>query len=667
MTVQFQPGKTTVTQLRVSGSRLDPLITRLRLSSLLAMADLHPTSLPPSSILCIRRLADPLPGALMLDAGGIKPPPDWERAAAAHLDAVVALASRPSQGATPANAEAVIFADHSEMLACLARDWCEGYASKRWWWKGLFPGVDITSAVVPAWLEAPHYLPAALAHLAADGKATLFVRQVKMQDARALLHAVVQAFGLRSMTVAIKDAPSTQTSGPDLSGSLKSESKVAPALYSNEAPPGQQLTKAVPWARSVPESSAGGLGLDQQILLGVGLLLQRAPVVARTQQFAEEVRQWRAEQMALSTPLEEPEASVSKETAILVVPKTGHASSAESSAKREPGRLKWEATGPATVDALPDVQGSPNRMAGERRVGPGEGQAQLQQPAAASLSLPVESAAPPVGSPLLSLRRACVDTQLGGLFYLINIGLFLGLYGDFTMPARPGILLSIWDFIAVLGKDLMAEANEVDEGDPVWTLLAGLAGRNQGDRGDRGDRGDGGGANDAIFEPPGDWRVPVEWLAPFPEYGVWRWSARGGRLRVSHPQGFLVLDLPLADGRPVEQVGRYIAPYREAASHFSLERGAIPGRIRFANPFERWVSRLSAYIRSCSCRALGISLQDDVSGLMLCSRARICVTAGHVDVTFALDKLPIEVRLAGLDRDPGWVPAAGRFVAFHFE
>jgi hypothetical protein len=25
------------------------------------------------------------------------------------------------------------------------------------------------------------------------------------------------------------------------------------------------------------------------------------------------------------------------------------------------------------------------------------------------------------------------------------------------------------------------------------------------------------------------------------------------------------------------------------------------------------------------------------------------------------------VRLAGLDRDPGWVPAAGRRVAFHYE
>jgi hypothetical protein len=43
------------------------------------------------------------------------------------------------------------------------------------------------------------------------------------------------------------------------------------------------------------------------------------------------------------------------------------------------------------------------------------------------------------------------------------------------------------------------------------------------------------------------------------------------------------------------------------------------------------------------------------------------VTATRLNVTFELARLPLAVRLAGLDRDPGWVPAAGRYVAFHFE
>jgi hypothetical protein len=42
------------------------------------------------------------------------------------------------------------------------------------------------------------------------------------------------------------------------------------------------------------------------------------------------------------------------------------------------------------------------------------------------------------------------------------------------------------------------------------------------------------------------------------------------------------------------------------------------------------------------------------------------VTETRLDVVSALADLPIEVRLAGLDRDPGHVPAAGRALFFHF-
>src|SRR5262249_7410314 len=66
------------------------------------------------------------------------------------------------------------------------------------------------------------------------------------------------------------------------------------------------------------------------------------------------------------------------------------------------------------------------------------------------------------------------ETQFGGVFYLINLGLYLGLYGDFTKPAEPGIELNIWDFVALVGRELCGE--EI-ESDPVWPLLARLAGR----------------------------------------------------------------------------------------------------------------------------------------------------------------------------------------------
>jgi hypothetical protein len=46
-----------------------------------------------------------------------------------------------------------------------------------------------------------------------------------------------------------------------------------------------------------------------------------------------------------------------------------------------------------------------------------------------------------------------------------------------------------------------------------------------------------------------------------------------------------------------------------------------------------------------------------------------CIHADEtrVDAVFSLAAHPIEIRLAGLDLDPGWIPAAGRALYFHFE
>ena len=46
---------------------------------------------------------------------------------------------------------------------------------------------------------------------------------------------------------------------------------------------------------------------------------------------------------------------------------------------------------------------------------------------------------------------------------------------------------------------------------------------------------------------------------------------------------------------------------------------------------------------------------------------RIVVSATHVDVALDLQGIDIHARMAGLDRDPGWVPDLARIVAFHFE
>lgn len=76
-----------------------------------------------------------------------------------------------------------------------------------------------------------------------------------------------------------------------------------------------------------------------------------------------------------------------------------------------------------------------------------------------------------------------------------------------------------------------------------------------------------------------------------------------------------------------------------------------------------WLQRLETCLAARLRRALG---WDDPA--MLCRRpGRVLVSAARVDVWFDLAAHPVEIRLAGLDRDTGWIPAAGRAVFFHFE
>lgn len=64
-------------------------------------------------------------------------------------------------------------------------------------------------------------------------------------------------------------------------------------------------------------------------------------------------------------------------------------------------------------------------------------------------------------------------------------------------------------------------------------------------------------------------------------------------------------------------------------------------------------------------QALGA--EGEVAALVCRHHAEVVATPTRVDVHLALAELPLALRRAGLDRDPGWLPAAGRALAFHFE
>jgi hypothetical protein len=613
---------TTINRVRLRGAAgLDPISARLRAGRLIEQAA-DGVALPPAAILCVRRLGDPRPGRIDLTAWQT-PAVEWARAVGDTLADLVRRASRPARGPVPRDTEAVIFDDHAQMLASLAADWCRG-SIDTWWWRALFGGSRDADVVLSAWRREPAHVAAAIEEIARTGWAVTFVRRMPGLETAALLDAIVEAHGLSpelkssgrvAATVALSKVGATSTASRPTR--IEKQSASAPS---------------VPWQRVAPEACVGGLRVDQELLLGVALTLRRDPARVRDRTFVEEVARWRDEADA--------RAAASSVGVTIGAPPALPAPVVVFDVKDAAGAVEAR-----PVDAAAEL---PSRAASppiERPSVVSDQRSETGVPRSAD-AVPVEAAA------LLreSVESTMVETKLGGIFYLLNVSLALELYGDFSAPLAPQLDLSIWRFVALVAAALLRGKARRD---PVWRLLADLAG-----------------PNPASIRGTEEWRLEPSWLAAFPEKRTWRWDADADRVRVRHPDGFFILDLARAKQQsPEDQVRDETNRYRVAAS-FRLARArntCTSGVETGADAaFTRWMRWHTLYVRARLARALGVP-RARVADLLCRHRARVTLSLTHVDVAFFLADLPIPIRLSGLDRDPGWIPAADRIVSFRYD
>jgi hypothetical protein len=668
---------TRIGRARVHGPA-DPATARMRLESVLGRAELRPSGLPPAAVLCVRRVVDPLPGTLMLESMDARPPPDWERAFVESLERKLRSAARPAREAVPAAAEAVLFADRAELLACLARDARDGTAWLHWWWRDLHvPPAAGGDPVVAAWLETPEHVPAALQLLAARREAVPFIAALPVRAATALMLRVAAAHGLAELRRVVAAPPTAVP--PDR----------RPAVDDGAPSP------EPPWRTLVPESTDGPLAPQAELLLGMSLVLRREPQLARSSSFAAATRVWLAatpgcvlperapaavptaalpdEATAIAEPAS-PEPSPDRAPAVPdqvpvpePVPPTRPAES--ETAQRPTPEPVPRATAAAPVAPSPEARlttaaprhvlespSSPPPTETPAPLPPEQSQqlravtpeaARTRKRVKPMRRVPAPPAPPLVPELPFEPAELVVETELAGVFYLLNLALYLDLYGDFSRPLEPGLALDPWDLLALLGSRLL---DEPSGGDALWRLLARLAGRGPRARPGRG------------FRPRRAWRTPPKWLEPFDHDGTWRWSAARDTLRLVHPAGFPVAAVPRAQVSPRAQLERELRRLRPLAP--TLQRTTLP--VEPAQPLARWTNRLAAYADARLRRALSLGPDDSLDAVLLRHHARVFVTPAHVDVTFRLADLPLEIRFAGLDRTPGWIPATGRFVAFHF-
>jgi hypothetical protein len=475
----------------------------------------------------------------------------------------------------PADAEAVLFADRAELLACLAQDWCEGTASMRWWWQSVFRTADFGKAVFASWRDAPQYIPGTLHYLAMSGKAVQFVRALSVPDARAILERMIEVFALSKLRLVLRAA---------------AEREPEPAAQSEtvqEVP--ESVHQSLPWQRWVPEGQGDGLAIEQQCVLGLGLMLYRAPLVARTEPFAQAFAEWKNSQQwgqtrLLKERVLERMGDQERSTLTPLQSNTLIPAGAEVQAMRSDSYI--DSTAISLTGQVTPIPFSASRAAPTVKE---RGDLIDVRP----VSSQGESCIPRPETEAGPITEASVETAFGGVFYLVNLALYLNLYGDFSTPLQPGIALSPWDFVALVGEQLVGERIHAD---PVWPLLAQLAGRDEGD------------APGQDFNPPAEWRLQM-----------------------------------------MEQWG-YDDP-------------STPDQVA-STPFIEW---LMPFVRVRLMQALGLDQEHELAKVLCEHRATVHVTASHVDVMLSLADLPIAIRFSGLDRNPGWIPAAGRYLAFHFE
>jgi hypothetical protein len=597
----------TIGRLRLKGARGDGVGERLKLVQMLNDCRLQPRSFAASAILCIRKFNDPLPGVLNLEHERSRPPPSWEHAVATSIEELARRSARPINEAVPAGENAVLFADRAELLACLALDWLTGDIATHWWWHTLFRE---PSRVAEEWIKAVEYVPPAMDLLSQRESVVAFIHALAEHEVCALLRAVLNTFGLARLYDLLEEEPARQVAKSELADKPSSILQQACAQDSSH----RKSIGPAPWEPFVPETARVGPNLERQLCLGITMMLLRMPAVVRSAPFADAVRLWRS---ASVTHLANDDDEVTRAAKVNLRPSTP---GPNASKPRAPfaGREKLGGDRHAVVSypsgvasTLPDVnvddQCSPGQLpvyGDDHLHAPSVGDHQdLSRASPSPADMEHKKMRPVTSEAIFAVPRssepAIVESELGGLFYLVNFAIYLRLYGDFTSPLAQCLALPLWDFVGLLGCRLLdAQCRD----DPVWDLIARLSGREPN-------------------EPPGLYFKTPDW---------WRFPPDGDN--------------------ESESPAEFISTNLTSTTLLTF-----------------WLDWLTPLASARLCRALGVKDMAALRQMLLRHRARIEVSSARLDIHFSLDALPLAVRRCGLDRDPGWIPSAGRSLYFHYE
>lgn len=636
---------THINTLRVQAPEGAARQVRLRLSTTLGGADLHPSGLAPSQMLLVRTLEDPEPGRLGVDTAGAMLDRTWERAVRDALNDCLRRAVRPMNGRVPPDAEAVLFQDSAEAWACWSRVQGDaGTSTVPWWTESLEASSDAPASpagrspsVAAVWRARPRLVPAIAAHLATWNDALEVVRQMTETEAEDILRSACTAFNAPPTPQALHDRADDQDLTFRPASSELDEQRETDGCPPEKRNPETPFVppEGPPWTSFVEEAAGARLAdaLTQaspahRQLLGVALALHDRPVTVRSRAFQSAWQAWR---QAVVEPAPPRDRSDEGEDAV---------------SHRPDGSVhKFDDSGERDRSATEDEASSGDNL------GPDDDRR-------------AQGGMTPVGDGEEALGQgAYTATGLGGVLYLVNVLDALNL-PDVVETPPVGEHVGAWAVLEVLGRALLGPNEDaLRPDDPLWRVLAILDGRRPKTPA---------GQPLADTEPSSHaYRIPSGWLkAPHVEPPIeGGWAVKNGRLRVWTEFG-CVADVEAGDDPAAQAEATWdrvpnTGDLRRAASADAMPRATEPADC--APALARWAARTSPYVRHRLAAALGVD--DPEAGWvadLFRAEGRLYTTDVNADLVLPLDAARIDARAAGLDRSPGWWPAGGRIVRFHF-
>lgn len=280
-------------KLKIRGALKDEPALRLGLSNLIGNADLNPNGLSPSEILMIKHMSDPLPGKIPIGKHQFRPDMDWQRAVQDQLNDIYRSAVRPQHGMISGNAEAVVFSDQAELLACFSIDLARGLAVTHWWWRHLLKrnpvNGSLSRVLCSMFGEDMSCLPAVLELLQSWYLSEIVLRVIDPEDARNLCIAMVEAFGFKKLSVVLEGKDllepfpvyKTESEIKNRASSDSQQGESKNKLATNDALEDgvvDSISAELFWNQWLGSGQLSReLGRERMFLLGLGLLLNRTP------------------------------------------------------------------------------------------------------------------------------------------------------------------------------------------------------------------------------------------------------------------------------------------------------------------------------------------------------------------------------------------------------